>query len=326
MGKRIPRRMIAIAGGPALVLAMLALAAAPAGAGPDRLAPPANLRVTQMDHTSVTVAWDPTSWAQSYTVIWDPGPPPEWVGWLETSGTVATFAVTSPGQPHTVTVVAERGSTRKSSTIGFVVPDAPPPPVPPTPDGVQATVSPGSVTVGWEPSVVDGQEAASYVVRWTPDHPGTVTADTSATRSLPAGGDLQITVTARNEAGEESDPSAPLEVTVPPADDSEELGAPTNLQIIVGDDGLVSLIEWDPPAGAPDPVTYRLNYRFADQDFETWLAENTEPFIDVPVELDELIPCPEDYNPGLTWIIWITAHADGQTSPRSEETTVCLPS
>jgi hypothetical protein len=318
--------MVALSGGPALVLALVALGAAPAGAGPDRLEPPANLRVTEMDHTSVTVEWDPTGWAHRYTVIWTPGPPPEWVGWLETDGTVATFPVTSPGAPHTVTVVAQRGGSQVSSTIGFVVPDAPPPPVPPTPEDVQASVSPGSVTVQWEPSVVDGEEADAYVVRWTPDHSGTVTTDTSIIRNLPSGGDLEITVTARNDAGEESDPSAPLGLTVPPAEEWEPLGPPTNLKVVADDDDNVTLIEWDPPTGGVDPVTYKLNYRFADQDLETWIAESSEPFIDVPAQIGELIVCPPDANPGQTWIIWVTAHSDGETSPRSEEATVCLAS
>lgn len=321
MGKRGPKWTTMVAAGVALGMVTIAFGASPASAAWRE--PPDNLRVVELDHTSATVRWDATDWASSYTVIWTPAPPPAWVGWLTTGDTSATIPIAYPGEKYRVTVQATRGRTTRSSTIEFIVPDQPAPPVPPTPEHVAAAVSPGSVTVTWDPSFVDGKEADAYLVRWADT--GTSTTETSLTLEFTAGAELELTVTARNGDDRDSPPSDPVSVTVPPADEWDDLGAPTNLRVIADDAGMVARVEWDPPTGGVEPVIYRLNYRFADQTFESWIAANSEPFIDVPAQIGELIVCPPDYNPGQTWIIWVTAHSDGQTSPRSGEATVCLP-
>jgi hypothetical protein len=322
MRKQAPKWTALVAGGVALGLATIGVGASPTSAAWRE--PPDNLRVVELDHTSATVRWDPTGWASSYTVIWTPAPPPEWVGWLRTDDPAATIPIAYPGQKYTVTVQAKRGRTTRSSSISFVAPDQPAAPIPPTPENVTAAVSPGSVTVAWDPSFVEGEEADTYLVRWA-DHTGTKTTDTSLTLEFAAGAKLEITVAARNGDNRDSPPSDPLRVTVPPADEWEDLGRPTNLRLVAGDDGTVTRVEWDPPAGGVEPVIYRLNYRFADQNFESWIAENSEPFIDVPAQIGELIVCPPGHNPGQTWIIWVTAHSEGETSPRSAEATICLP-
>ena len=58
MNRDIRRTVTAFAGGTALLLAVAALGAAPASARPGGVDPPTNLRVTQLDHTSATIAWD----------------------------------------------------------------------------------------------------------------------------------------------------------------------------------------------------------------------------------------------------------------------------
>src|SRR5690606_22434591 len=324
MSRDIRRTVTAFAGGTALLLAVAALGAAPASARPGGVDPPTNLRVTQLDHTSATIAWDASPQADPYLMTWSPAPPPEGMGWVETTSTTATLPVTHPGATHYLTVIAMRGSAMASASMRFVAPQAPPPPVPPTPEDVQATVSPGSLTLEWDPSVVDGKEAASYVVRWKSDNFVTITSATSITRSLPGGAEVEVTVSARNEAGVESDPSEELDVTVPPAEEWEELGPPTNLEVISDGTGRVTRIQWDPPTGGIEPVTYRLNYRFGDQNTEQVIATSSAPFIDVPAVIGNLVVCSPNARPGQTWNVWVTAHSQGTTSPRSEEATVCL--
>lgn len=324
MGRRVRKTAITLAGCSALVLAMATLAAAPASARPGGVDPPTNLRVTDLDHTSATISWDASPQADSYLVTWSPAPPPDWMGWFETTSTTGTFAVTHPGATHFVTVIAMRGSSMASTGMRFAAPEAPPPAVPPTPQDVEADVSPGSLTVEWEPSVVDGEEADSYVVRWKSDNFVTITSATSISRSLPAGADIEVTVSARNDGGAESDPSDAVEVTVPPAEEWEPLGPPTNLEVIADNNGRVTRVQWDPPTEGGESVTYRLNYRFGDQEFEQVIASNTEPFIDVPAMIGDMVVCAPGARPGQTWIIWVTAHSQGSTSPRSEEASICL--
>ncbi|HEY8451153.1 MAG: fibronectin type III domain-containing protein [Micromonosporaceae bacterium] len=318
------RRTVTFAGGAALLLAVAALGTAPASAQPGGVDPPTNVRVTELDHTSATIAWDASPRADSYVMTWSPAPPPEWTGWVETTSTTATLPVTHPGATHYVTVIAKRGPASASASLRFVAPKAPPPPVPPTPEDVAATVSPGTLTLEWDPSVVNGKEAASYVVRWKSDNFVTVTSATSITRSLPGGADVEVTVSARNEAGVESAPSETVDVTVPPAQEWEPLGPPTGLEVVSDRNGRITRIQWNAPTGGVEPVTYRLNYRFGDQNVDQVIATSSVPFIDVPTAIGDLVVCPPTANPGQTWIIWVTAHSQGTTSPRSEEATVCL--
>lgn len=322
---RTPRKLIAFAGGPVLVAALVAFTGAPASAGSGGLVPPSDLEVTEVDHTNATIAWDESPEADSYTVFWTPAPPPEWMGTIDTEALTASFPVTSPGARHYVTVMAIDGSRLASATISFDAPDAPPPEAPPTPEDVHADVAPGSVEVAWDPSVVDGEEADSYLIEWASDEEAVVTTGTSLSREIPQGSDeLAVTVSARNGFDERSDPSDPLPVDVPPATDWEEWGAPTDLEVVADEDGDITAITWDRPTGGADPVTYRLNYHFADQEFESPIAQNDEPFIDVPAQIGDLVVCAPDSGPGQTWVIWVTAHAHDTTSPRSEETTICL--
>lgn len=142
---------------------------------------------------------------------------------------------------------------------------------------------------------------------------------------MPPGGELGVTITARNEFRDESDPSEPLSLTVPPADDWEDLTAPTNLELVVSN-GMIERIEWDPSDGGMDPVRYRLNYHFGDQgpDQAAFIAESSKPFIDVPGQIGALFECSRTAFPGQSWVIWVTAHSHGTTSPPSEQATVCL--
>src|SRR5690606_18465145 len=118
MSSCMRRTVTLFAGGTALLLAMAALAA-PASARPGAVDPPTNLRVTQVDHTSATIAWNASPQADSYLMTWSPAPPPEWMGWVETTSTTATLPVTHPGATHYLTVIAMRGSALASARMRF---------------------------------------------------------------------------------------------------------------------------------------------------------------------------------------------------------------
>lgn len=301
------------------VVVLLLATATPAAAQLYELAPPTDLRVTALDHTSATIAWDASPDATHYSVVWSTP-----VGWADVDGTSITIPIQFPGARHHVSVRA-MGESDVSVSVGlsFTAPKAPPPPVPPTPEDVEVTAAPGTLTVAWEPSLVDGVEAETYVVRLRPGHTGIVTSDTSLTHVTPPGGDFHVTVSARNGFFSTSEPSAPIDVTVPPAPDWEPLTQPGPPQLVV-EDGVVTRIEWEPSQGGAEPVVYQLDYRFADDPWEAWIARNDEPFIDVASQIGVLFVCDEGSAPGQTWVIWVTAHSHGTTSPRSAEATVCI--
>lgn len=109
--------------------------------------------------------------------------------------------------------------------------------------------------------------------------------------------------------------------------DREELSAPTNLRVN-SDGGVVESIHWGAAEGGVDPVTYRLNYFFADQgpDHSTWIAKaGTATSIDASdITPANLLVCEPDARPGQKWIIWVTAHSSGKTSPPSNTEQICI--
>lgn len=271
-----------------LALATVVIGIGPAAAGTDPLPPPANLRVTDLDHTSATVEWDPSPGATHYTVIWSPP-----VNWLDTEDTSITFPVEWPGARYHVSVRAydDDGSSLASS-LTFTAPKAPPPPVPPMPENFQAAASPGSLTVEWDPSFVDGVEAEAYVVRLSPTHTGIVTSDTTLTHNVPPGHEYSVTVTARNGFFSESERSEPLEVTVPPAEDWEPLTAPSNLRAA--------------------PVTYHLHLDGTEIESTRDLHLNSPYFAE----------CTGPGQTPATFVVTATSH--GVASPPSNSIILCL--
>lgn len=276
-----------------------------------------DVQATEVGPTSAVVQWEPP-----------PGRSPDTYrvqlqrGW----STTYMFAYENrieltglfPGQTYQIRIEVLFEPSTWSEPAEFTTVEVP---APATPTDIDATVEPGRVTLEWVP--VEG--AVDYVVRWTPHHTGVTVNEPSVVREMPPGGELGVTITARNEFRDESDPSEPLSLTVPPADDWEDLTAPTNLELVVSN-GMIERIEWDPSDGGMDPVRYRLNYHFGDQgpDQAAFIAESSKPFIDVPGQIGALFECSRTAFPGQSWVIWVTAHSHGTTSPPSEQATVCL--
>ena len=308
--------------GPWLIVALVAALLTAPAAGASQLDPPRNLRVTALTQTTATIQWDAPPGADEET----------WYrvetsrGWQRSYkfavGPSVTVTSLYPGQPYEVRVET-LFEVNWSEPVAFqTLPVIPPP----TPENVTATVTPGSVTVEWEPSFLDGVEADWYVVRWTPQHSGVVTKATSMTRSLPPGGELSVTVAARKGVSYESPRSAPLELLVPPHPDWEPLGTPTNFRLVADAAGHIQRFEWDPPPGGMDPVTYVLNYRFGDQPEEPFIpiADSNQAFLDVPATIGRLSVCGPNPHPGSTWIIRVNARSHGEVSEPSNELMICL--
>lgn len=308
--------------GPLLAMALVAalLAAPPALA--DQPDPPTNLRVTAVTHSSATIEWDgppgsdETTWYRVETSR----------GWERryqyAVGPSVTLTNLYAGQPYEVRVESLY-EVNWSEPLAFETRPLLPPP---TPTNVRATVLPGSVTVEWDPSFLDGVEADWYVVRWNGFHTGVATKATSITRSMPPGGDLSVTVTARTGLITESPRSEPLNLVVPPHPDWEPLGAPTNLRLVADDAGIIKRLEWDPPSGGMDPVTYVLNYRFGDQPDEPFIpiAGSSQAVLDIPSTIGRLFVCGPNAHPGSSWIVRVNAHSHGQVSAPSNELTICI--
>lgn len=277
---------------------------------------PRNVQVTDVGHTTATVEWDPPGGHSGnwYRVELSRGGDRN-IGYV--NGTSYTFDRLDAGETYQVRV-------DYSDPVEFTTKDV----IPRTPTNVQASTAPGTVTVEWDPSIRDGEEADFYVVRWTPDSDGSRVSGTSITREIPSGAELNLTVAARYDGFyRESEPSQPLEVTVPPAEDWEALSAPTNFRLNT-DGGVVESFEWDAAEGGADPVTYTLNYRFGSEDpgTSTLIAKaGTATRIDASdITPTDLLVCGPDARPGQKWIIWVTAHSSGKTSPPSNTGELCI--
>jgi hypothetical protein len=154
-----------------------------------------------------------------------------------------------------------------------------------TPANVEATAAPGSVAVTWDPSTGDaGVQDYLVTLRGAPDGKtyGRWTTDTSATFTLPPGGKIQVSVTARDQAGRWSDSSPPVAVTIPPAADWTPPQAPSNLRAVT--DGAEIVFQWEASPGGVAPIEYRIKLDGVTVDFsrETrlrspYFAECTSP-------------------------------------------------
>lgn len=304
----------------AVALAATLLVAPTVAAG--QLDPPTDLRVTHVNHSSATFEWEgPPGSSEStfYRLELTRG-----TERIERHAQGPRLSVINlvPDQTYQVRVeTAYFGNWSEPIEVRTI-----PAVALPTPTNVRATVSPGSVTVEWDPSFRDGVEADWYVLRWTPQHTGGVTTAKSVTRSMPSGGELSVTVAARRGLVYESEPSEPLHILVPPHPDWEPLGAPSNLRVVADDAGVVQRLEWDPAPGGMDPVTYTISYRFGDQPHLPFfqILDSDQPFLDIPDFIGRLSVCGPNPRPGDVWILRVNAHSHGKVSEPSNEVTVCF--
>ncbi len=319
MRRRTASKILSALAAGALTATMLVIGTGSASAAPVK--PPKNVQVTEVTPSTATVEWDPPSGHSGdwYRVMISRG----WErDFAFVNGTSHTFENLYAGETYEVQVEVWF-SAQWSDPVEFTTVDVLPPP---TPANVTATTGPGTVTLEWDPSIRDGEEADYYFVRWTPDSGKVWVTGTSITREIPSGAELSVTVAAFDaDFWRESEPSEPLEITVPPAEGWDELSAPTNLRLNT-DGNVVESIEWDAAEGGADPVTYKINYHFGDQgpNQSAVIAEaGTATVIDASVIAD-LFVCEPNANPGQQWVIWVTAHSSGITSPPSNTELVCI--
>lgn len=117
-----------------------------------------------------------------------------------------------------------------------------------------------------------------------------------------------------------------LVLTGVPAVASDSSAAPQNLQVVIGDDGLVERLAWDPPGDGTTPGVYHVNYRFASDGPEGeqvfWSTPDT--YLESTGTFGRFVGCAPD-RPIRGWVVWITYPTPDGVSPRSNEVNMCLP-
>jgi hypothetical protein len=192
-----------------------------------------------------------------------------------------------------------------SDPIVFTTPDVP---LPSTPENVRATVSPGSVTIEWDPSTAE-LGVREYQVNF--GGLSRLTKDTTATFDIPPGGEFDVMVRAQDNAFRWSDFSDPIEVTVPAAEEWEPLTAPSNLRAVPDQQGGV-IFEWDAATGGLGPLTYLLYLDGTE-------IESTQ---DLHLQSPYFVECTNDWQTRASFVV--TARSHGVESPASNPITLCF--
>lgn len=265
------------------------------------------------DTLGIVVDWEPSISEAGSRVTY-------WAGIKEEGGglrtintgelTTATFFV-PPGKTYEVSVNAtdERWRTARD-TAEVTAPFVPPPSLP---EDVRVTTSPGIVTVNWDtPS--SGAPVKDYSVT-LPDAPGgaqgQTTTDTTATFNVPPGGDLEVTVAARDWLSRSSDRTDPAAFILEPAEDWVPPSAPGNFRAASSQRGV--LFEWDEPAEGVGPFTYHI---FLDGSEVETIREDTQ--LDSPYFFE----CTHPWQTSSEFTV--TATSFGFESPDSNSITLCF--
>jgi hypothetical protein len=293
---------------------VLGLTAAMAGTGPahaqasDPPTTPDNIRA-DVGASSVTVQWDPST-SDAGVTIYFVQLNGQWRFTVEPRLTLFL----QRDQAYQLRVQAQDAAFQRSDwsdPFEFTTPDQAPVT---TPSGVQVTESPGGLMVAWGASSSDAG-VLDYTATVTGGPGGTVTrrtSGTSATFDLPPGGEVDVTVQARDRAYRLSDRSAPVGAVVPPADEWAPPGAPSNLRAAFDSRGEVERVAWDAASGGSDRVTYHLKVD----------GDEIESTTQLQVELFSFAECTERDRQRLDFTV--TATSNGFESPASEPITLCF--
>jgi chitodextrinase len=269
---------------------------------------PTNVQVDVGD-SSVTVAWD-ASMSDAGVEIYFVKLDGRWLWTVEPSITLFLERSTK----YTLSVQAQDAAYNRSDwsiPISFTTSDAFPVT---TPANVLTTGQPGSLTVTWDAATSDAG-MMDYLVEVAGGQLGQRTTSTIATLSLPAGGEFEVTVKARDNAYRWSDTSDPIQVTVAPADDWAPPSAPTNLRATFDPLGERTLVEWDASTGGSGTLTYDLIV----VEYNNTPIESTTQ---LSLELLDFGECqPGDPQP-LTFVV--VATSKGFESPPSNPITMCF--
>jgi hypothetical protein len=292
-----------------LVLVLVLGGAGSAYAKAGKPTTPDNLRA-DVTASSVTVTWDPSTSNAGVTIYFV-----QLNGQLlwTTEPTITLHLARST--TYELLVQAQDAAWRRSDwsdPLRFTTPDEFPVT---TPAGVQVSASPGSLTVQWQPASSDaGVLDYTTTVRGGPDGPlAQRTTGTTATIDLPPGGDLDVTVRARDRAYRWSDTSDPVPVTVPPAQEWSPPGAPSALRAVFDPQDRVERVEWDAAGGGGDTtITYHLKLD----------GDEIESTRQLFVELFSFAACPDGARSTLAFTV--SATSNGFESADSEPITLCF--
>lgn len=201
-----------------------------------------------------------------------------------------------------------------SEPVQFTTPDEP---AVTTPASVQVSEAPGTATVTWQAASSDAG-ILDYLVSVVGGPSGPITRRTSelaATVEVPPGGDLSVTVRARDTAQRTSDLSDPVAFTLEPAEDWAPPGAPGNLQAIFDSNGFLERLEWEAASGGGgDPLLYHVNMS------DTGEIQRTQ---ELHVDALGFARCPTTPSPNQ-FELFVTASASGNESPASNPVTLCF--
>lgn len=299
-------RMASLAAGMTVVMAAVTVGT-PAYAQGDRPTTPSNFRA-DIGPSSVTVEWDPSSSDAGISIYFV-----QLNGrWMFTTEPSMTFFL-ARSQTYRLQVQAQDNAWQRSDwsdPFHFTTPDEFPVT---TPGDVQVSESPGSLTVQWEPS-----SSAAGVLDYTTTVRGGPagrvarrTTGTTASFDILPGGEVTVSVTARDRAYRLSDSSDPVGVVVPPADEWSEPEAPRNLRAVFDSQDRVQRLEWDAGDGTSQ-VTYHV--KIDGDEIESTQREE--------VELFSFAACQSEDRQKLSFTV--SATSSGFESPDSEPITLCF--
>ncbi|GAA4709976.1 fibronectin type III domain-containing protein [Phytohabitans rumicis] len=253
----------------ALAAALLAVAAAPAGAAPrrDRTPPttPGNLRVTAVTATTISLAWNAASdnvglnayivYQQSalgtYGIYHSPG------------STTFTDTIGVRGYTKTYWVVAEDTSGNRSGESNRVTATTTPDTSPPTAPVLTVTgVTQSTASLSWTASTDDaGTPGYRIFVNGAPAQFTTPIPSagirTASVRHLTPGTAYTFTVRAADAAGNLSPPSNAVVATTAPSADATAPTTPGNLRITF-DMGCAVDLAWNASTDNSTPIEYEV--------------------------------------------------------------------
>jgi hypothetical protein len=302
-------RIVSLAVSVAVVSALVLAGASPAAAArTSSPTTPTNFRA-DIGTSSVTVTWDPSRSRADVTIYFV-----QLDGqWFFTEEPSITFFL-ARDRTYRMQVQAQDASFRRSDwsePFSFTTPvDFPVT----TPGNVRVSEAPGSLTVQWDQSSSDAG-VLDYTATMRGGSGGAVAArtpGTTVTFDLPPGGEVEVTVQARDQAYRLSDGSAPVGAIVPPADEWAPPGTPGNLRAVFDSSDRVERLEWDAGGGGGGVVTYHVKLD-GDEIESTRLLE---------LELFDFAACPDGARNPLEFSV--SASSNGFESADSEPVVLCF--
>jgi len=102
---------------------------------------------------------------------------------------------------------------------------------------------------------------------------------------------------------------------------------PENLRLVLGDDGFVERVAWDPPSGSSGTLTYDFNYRFPTEDEFDVFTRTPNTYLTAwgGAPFGRFVECTPDLGHDYGWIINVTYQTASGSSLPSNVIRMCLP-